>query len=29
VDGMSLKKIQAIIEALRYERYRWTQWPCL
>jgi len=23
-DGMSLKKIQAIIEALRYERYRWT-----
>ncbi|MCA1851091.1 MAG: group II intron reverse transcriptase/maturase [Beggiatoa sp.] len=24
VDGMSLKKIQAIIEALRYERYRWT-----
>ena len=24
VDGMSLGKIQAIIEALRYERYRWT-----
>ncbi|MEV0169311.1 IS1634 family transposase [Nonomuraea fuscirosea] len=24
VDGMSLKKIQAIIEALRHERYRWT-----
>jgi group II intron reverse transcriptase/maturase len=24
VDGMSLNKIQAIIEALRYERYRWT-----
>jgi len=24
VDGMSLAKIQAIIEALRYERYRWT-----
>lgn len=24
VDGMSLKKIQAIIEALRYERYRWS-----
>lgn len=24
VDGMSLKKIQSIIEALRYERYRWT-----
>jgi group II intron reverse transcriptase/maturase len=24
VDGMSLKKIQDIIEALRYERYRWT-----
>jgi group II intron reverse transcriptase/maturase len=24
VDGMSLRKIQAIIEALRYERYRWT-----
>jgi group II intron reverse transcriptase/maturase len=24
VDGMSLKKIQAIIEALRYERFRWT-----
>jgi group II intron reverse transcriptase/maturase len=24
VDGMSLKKIEAIIEALRYERYRWT-----
>lgn len=24
VDGMSLKKIDAIIEALRYERYRWT-----
>jgi group II intron reverse transcriptase/maturase len=24
VDGMSLKKIQAIIEALRDERYRWT-----
>src|SRR6201997_1370827 len=23
-DGMSLRKIQAIIEALRYERYRWT-----
>nr|WP_086722345.1 hypothetical protein [Streptomyces carpinensis] len=22
VDGMSLKKIQAIIDALRYERYR-------
>jgi len=24
VDGMSLKKIDAIIEALRYERYQWT-----
>jgi retron-type reverse transcriptase len=24
VDAMSLKKIDAIIEALRYERYRWT-----
>ena len=24
VDGMSLAKIDAIIEALRYERYRWT-----
>ncbi len=24
VDGMSLKRIQAIIEALRAERYRWT-----
>jgi retron-type reverse transcriptase len=24
VDGMSLAKIQAIIEALRDERYRWT-----
>jgi group II intron reverse transcriptase/maturase len=24
VDGMSLRKIQAIIDALRYERYRWT-----
>ena len=24
VDGMSLKKIQAIIAALRDERYRWT-----
>jgi hypothetical protein len=24
VDGMSLKKIQAIIDALRYERYRWA-----
>jgi retron-type reverse transcriptase len=24
VDGMSLEKIQAIIGALRYERYRWT-----
>ena len=24
VDGMSLKKIQAIIDALRFERYRWT-----
>ena len=24
VDGMSLKKIQVIIDALRYERYRWT-----
>src|SRR5437870_7969724 len=23
-DAMSLKKIQDIIEALRYERYRWT-----
>ncbi len=23
VDGMSLEKIQAIIEALRFERYRW------
>ena len=23
-DGMSLRKIQAIIEVLRYERYRWT-----
>jgi len=24
VDGMSISKIEAIIEALRYERYRWT-----
>jgi len=24
VDGMSLRKINAIIEALRYERYQWT-----
>src|SRR5260370_38198549 len=24
VDAMSLSKIQAIIELLRYERYRWT-----
>ena len=24
VDGMSLAKIEAIIEALRSERYRWT-----
>jgi hypothetical protein len=24
VDGMSIQKIQAIIDALRYERYRWT-----
>ena len=24
VDGMSLEKIQTIIEALRFERYRWT-----
>ena len=24
VDGMSLEKIQDIIEALRFERYRWT-----
>jgi group II intron reverse transcriptase/maturase len=24
VDGMSRSKIEAIIEALRYERYRWT-----
>ena len=24
VDGMSLEKINTIIEALRYERYRWT-----
>ncbi|MPZ71475.1 MAG: maturase, partial [Actinobacteria bacterium] len=24
VDGMSLRKIQAIIDALRYERYRWS-----
>jgi group II intron reverse transcriptase/maturase len=24
VDGMSLSKIKAIIELLRYERYRWT-----
>ena len=24
VDGMSLRKIDAIIEAVRYERYRWT-----
>jgi Reverse transcriptase (RNA-dependent DNA polymerase) len=24
VDGMSLEKIDAIIEALRYERYQWT-----
>ena len=24
VDGMSLAKIDAIIEALRLERYRWT-----
>ena len=26
VDGMSLRKIQAIIEALRYERYRWIRY---
>ena len=24
VDAMSLKKIEAIIEAVRHERYRWT-----
>ncbi|GET44164.1 reverse transcriptase [Microseira wollei NIES-4236] len=24
VDGMSLEKINTIIDALRYERYRWT-----
>ncbi len=24
VDGMSMSKIEAIIEALRYERYHWT-----
>jgi retron-type reverse transcriptase len=24
VDGMSLEKIDAIIDALRHERYRWT-----
>src|SRR4028119_367260 len=24
VDGMDLKKIETIIEQLRYERYRWT-----
>jgi hypothetical protein len=24
-DGMALAKIDAIIEALRYERYRWTK----
>ena len=24
VDGMSLKKIRAIIEQIRYERFRWT-----
>src|SRR2546423_1098079 len=24
VDGMSMDKIHAIIEAIRYERYRWT-----
>jgi len=24
VDGMSLAKIDAVIEALRFERYRWT-----
>jgi len=24
VDGMSLNKIQAIVDALRHERYRWT-----
>jgi retron-type reverse transcriptase len=24
VDGMSLAKIHQIVEALRYERYRWT-----
>lgn len=24
VDGMSMRKIEAIIEALRFERYRWT-----
>ena len=24
VDGMSLAKIDRIIEALRYERFRWT-----
>ena len=24
VDGMSMSKIEALIEALRYERYHWT-----
>ena len=24
VDGMSLAKIDALIEAIRFERYRWT-----
>ena len=24
VDGMSMRKIQRIIEALRFERYQWT-----
>ena len=24
VDGMSMRKVQRIIEALRFERYQWT-----
>jgi retron-type reverse transcriptase len=28
-DSMSLDKIQAIIEAMRYERYRWTPVRCV
>ncbi len=29
VDGMSLEKIDTIIDALRYERYRWTPVKCI